>query len=64
MRLSVGDKGANDARVFLNGNELKHCIMADEEKGEVVCAIYPLEKDETGERIKIETLKGVVKVVL
>lgn len=64
MRIVVGDKGADDAKVFLDGKELKYCIMADEEKGEAVCAVYPLEKDETGERVKTETLKGVVKVVL
>ena len=62
MRIKVGDKDAIYAKVFLDGKELKHCIMADEEKGETVCAVYPLEKDETGERVKTETLKGKVKV--
>ena len=63
MRMAVGDKGANDAKVFLDGRELKNCIMADEEKGECLCYVLPFEQDEK-HKLKRKTSKGVVKVVL
>jgi hypothetical protein len=71
MRISVDpkDRGydpvlSRTARVFLDGRPLTNCITADEEIGEAIC--YAIDEFgrliAEGDRIKMETLKGVVKI--
>ncbi|EOV5397681.1 hypothetical protein ACOQWH_004012 [Cronobacter turicensis] len=73
MRITVLDddtgKRINPAveryKVFLDGIEVKYCFAADDEKGEVICAVF---KDgrillEFGE-VKRQTLHGSVRIEL
>ncbi len=71
MRISVNkdDPGsredAYDAKVFLDGKELKACYTADEEMGMVHCFKQPLTECSCGSgRLLTETLYGNVKVVM
>ena len=36
MRITVGDPDAMRAKVFFNGAQVSTCVMADEERGEVI----------------------------
>lgn len=73
MRVSIdeNDPGygpdARHARVFLDGVELKGCCLtADEEQG--ICVCYAQDADghpvADGDRVKLETRCGVVRIVL
>lgn len=50
-------------KVFLDGVEVKHCFAADDEKGEVICAVFKDERIvlESGE-VKRQTLRGSVRI--
>jgi hypothetical protein len=71
MRVSVieGDRGydptaAASWRVFLDGKQLRNCVTADEELGEVLCEVW----DERGQPVTAygeilhETLTGAVRL--
>lgn len=74
MRLSLipGDDGfdcelARKATAFLDGKEVKHCRMADEEKGQVIiyktdAGGFILTPDQSD--IEQETKYGDVKIIL
>ncbi|MHC0464580.1 hypothetical protein [Kosakonia cowanii] len=71
MRITVLDddpgKRINPAveryKVFIDGKEIKHCFAADDEKGEVICAVFKGERIvlEYGE-VKRQTLRGSVRI--
>ncbi|ELY6225027.1 hypothetical protein ACOJBR_002821 [Cronobacter dublinensis] len=52
-------------KVFLEGVEVNHCFAADDEKGEVICAVFKDKRIvlEFGE-VKRQTLHGSVRIVL
>jgi hypothetical protein len=74
MRISLvkGDPGyehyanvrgaGRDARIYLDGNEQKFCLMADEERGEII----RIAKDQRGatENLRTEKLRGRVTIEL
>ncbi|QMV50948.1 hypothetical protein [Ewingella americana] len=71
MRLTVLDddpgiktKPGNRIKVYLNDVEIKFCLTADDEKGEVVIAVTDargLMVAENGE-VKRQTLYGIVRI--
>jgi len=71
MRITVLDddpgKRINPAvelyKVFIDGKEIKHCFAADDEKGEVICAVFKDKRIvvEFGE-VKRQTLRGSVRI--
>jgi len=50
-------------KVFLNGEEVRCCYAADDEKGEVICAVFKDGKHviEFGQ-VKRQTLHGSVRI--
>lgn len=68
MRITVGDPDAIRAKVFFNGAPLSMCVMADEERGEVIVyatdrAGHILVNDATGDALA-ETAHGSVSVFI
>ena len=69
MRVSVNDSTIDfwNYKALLDGVEVKNCVSADEELGEVVC--YKTDKtgkfylSENGETPDRETLKGKVEII-
>jgi len=50
-------------KVFLNGEEVRMCLAADDEKGEVICAVFNGDQVvvEYGE-VKRQTLHGSARI--
>ena len=50
-------------KVFIDGKEIKHCFAADDEKCEVICAVFKDKRIvvEFGE-VKRQTLRGSVSI--
>ncbi|POP44938.1 hypothetical protein CHU32_13730 [Superficieibacter electus] len=50
-------------KVFLNGEEVKHCFTADDEKGQVICGVFIDGRIvlQCGE-VKRQTLQGTVRI--
>ena len=71
MRITVldddPDKRINPAveryKVSIEGKEIKHCFAADDDKGEVICAVFKDERIvlESG-GVKRQTLRGSVRI--
>jgi hypothetical protein len=57
------DPAVERYKVFLDGVEAKHCFAADDEKGEVICAVFKDDRIvlESGE-VKRQTLRGSVRI--
>lgn len=68
MRITVGDPDAMRAKVFLNGAPVSTCVMADEERGEVV--VYATDRagrilvSQTTGNALVETTHGSVSVFI
>lgn len=68
MRITVGDSDAFRAAVFFNGAPTSMCVMADEERGEVMRCITDragkiIVRLPTGEAL-VETARGSVMVFI
>lgn len=73
MRITVLDDDNGDRinpaveryKVFLDGVEVKHCFAAEDEKGEVICALFKDERIALELReVKRQTLHGSVRIEL
>ncbi|TFW15951.1 hypothetical protein [Duganella callida] len=72
MRISADPKSphystcSRQATVFLNGEQLKHCVTADDEAGTAEC--YRLDANgeifRDGEFAELQVLRGQVEIVL